>query len=59
MLCRWKRNQSITMKEKHVIEGRPFPTVMVEWDRMEDVAGWEKGGEVYNKDKEEAWRRDG
>ena len=35
-------------------------------DKLEDIAGWEKGGEaeqilkdhLYSKDKEEAWRRD-
>ena len=53
-------------KVKHAIEGQHFPTVMVEWDKMEDVAGWEKGGEaeqvlkdhLYNKDKQGTWRRD-
>ena len=44
---------------KHAIEGRPFPAVMVEWNKMEDIVGWEKGGEaeqilknhLYNKHK--------
>ena len=32
-------------KVKHEIKGREYPTVMVKWDKMSDIKGWEKGGD--------------
>ena len=51
---------------KSVVEDTREPTVVVEWDGMSDVEGWEEKREstqvlkrhLWNKDKEGAWRMD-
>ena len=51
---------------KSVVDNAREPTVVVEWDGMPDVTGWENKSEsvqvlrrhLWNKDKEGAWRMD-
>ena len=60
-VMRWCQGQVI--KER---KNQEFPTVVVKWDKCEDIKGWERGGvedqvlkdHLYNKDKENAWRLD-
>ena len=47
---------------KREVKERSYPTVMVKFNKMTDIAGWEKGGDgeqvlrnhLYNKGKEGA-----
>jgi len=57
----WCQGQ-VTKERKN----QEFPTVVVKWDKCEDIKGWERGGvgdqvlkdHLYNKDKKNAWRLD-
>ena len=60
-VLRWCQGQ-VTQERKN----QEFPTVVVKWDKCEDIKGWERGGvgdqvlkdHLYNKDKKNAWRLD-
>ena len=67
-VLRWCQGQGkVTKKLKgKMLRGKEVPTVMIEWDGMPDVGGWEEGGfepkelkdHLFNRDKEGAWRLD-
>ena len=65
-VIRWCQGKVTQKLKGKMLRGKDFPTVMIEWDGMPDVGGWEEGGfehkelkdHLFNWDKEGAWRLD-
>ena len=62
-VLRWCQGKVTKKLKGKMLRGKEVPTVMIEWDGMPDVGGWEEGGfepkelkdHLFNRDKEGAW----
>ena len=65
-VLRWCQGKVKSRLNAEMLWGKEIPTVMVDWDAIPDVGGWEDRRlgptelkeRLFNRDKEGAWRLD-